>query len=223
MRKEEAAHVGAVALDLAGKGAQPVLNIGSSTAHFRSVEQPHIHAEIFGPLQRAGVRVIHSDLKEADGVDIAGDIFDPAVQRRLGSLHPRLLLACNLMEHLEPKARATLPDAFDRILAPGGFILITVPHSYPLHFDPIDTYYRPSPTELRALFPAYRAVEARVIESSSYLPELRSLAPRAKLRLAARALVPFYRPMQWLGLVHRFLWIARPYKVSCVVLQKPGA
>lgn len=222
MREEEAEHVGEVALRLATEGARPVLNIGSSTAHFRTVEQPHIHAAVFAPLERAGVRVIHSDLKEAPGVDIAGDMFDATLQRRLAALELRMILACNLMEHLRPELRVALPATFDLILAPGGFIVITVPYSYPLHYDPIDTYYRPSPADLRALFPRYRLIESKVIISSSYFAELKRLAPRAKLRLAARALLPFYRPRQWVGLAHRFLWLGRHYKVSCVVLQKPA-
>lgn len=223
MRKEEAAYVGELAAALAAKGAQPVLNVGSSTEDFRTVEQPHIHDSVFAPLERAGVRVIHSDLKEAPGVDVAGDMFDPSVQRLLASFRPKLLLACNLMEHLRPELRATLPEIFDRILAPGGYVVLSVPYSYPLHFDPIDTYYRPSPGELRELFPRYRLVESRVVVSTSYVPELRRLSPRAKVRLAVRALVPVYRPRQWLGLAHRFLWLVRSYKVSCVVLQKPAS
>lgn len=223
MRKEEAAYVGKVAAGLAAGGAQPVLNVGSSTENFRTAEQPHIRDSVFAPLERAGVRVIHSDLKEAPGVDVAGDMFDPVVQRLLASFQPKLLLACNLMEHLRPELRASLPEIFDRILAPGGYLVISVPYSYPLHFDPIDTYYRPSPRELRDLFPRYRSVESRVVVSTSYLPELRGLSPRAKVRLVARALLPVYRPRQWLGLAHRFLWLARPYKVSCVVLQKPSS
>lgn len=223
MRREEAAFVGRTVRELARQGAQPVLNIGSSTAHFRAVEQPHIEAEVFAPLGADGVSVLHLDLKADAGVNITGDVFDTDLQRRVTSLGPRVVLVTNLMEHLRPELRTTLPAILDRLVRPGGFLVITVPYSYPLHFDPIDTYYRPSPEELCAQFPDYRCVTAHVITSTTYFAELAELSPRAKFRIALRALTPFYRPKQWLALAHRFLWLARPYRVSCVVLQKPGA
>ena len=51
-----------------------VLNIGSSTKHFREIIQPHINNNLIQPLINKGARVIHIDIKDNNGVDIVGDI-----------------------------------------------------------------------------------------------------------------------------------------------------
>ncbi len=221
MRIEEAKYVGELASKLTKSGKGLVLNMGSGTGHFRKIEQPHIHDEIFAPFENTNVQVIHSDLKDQEGVDISGDIFDPDVQRQVQYLRPSLVLVCNLMEHLQEDMRGRLPAALDSIIDACGVVIITVPYSYPLHFDPIDTYYRPSPEDLCLLFPSYELIDKKVIVSSTFFPELRQLSLRAKLKLAARILVPYYRPRTWLCIVHNFFWLFRPYKVSCVTLKKP--
>ena len=67
-------------------GISPLLNLGASTGHFRHVARPHIQAHLLDPLDQAGVAVYHSDLKAADGVDLAGDILDPAMLAQLQAM-----------------------------------------------------------------------------------------------------------------------------------------
>ena len=43
------------------------LDIGSSTLHFRTVEQPHIEREVLAPLRARGARIVHLDAKPAPG------------------------------------------------------------------------------------------------------------------------------------------------------------
>ena len=132
------------------RAVSPLLNLGSSTRAFREATKPHIQRELFGPLAAAGVAVVHSDLKQADGVDVAGDILDPAVLRDLKARGFRCVLCANLLEHV--RDRAAVAAACEEIVGPGGLILATVPSSYPYHADPIDTGFRPSPAELAGLF-----------------------------------------------------------------------
>ena len=77
MRPEEAAWIGEKVRAL---GARTVLNLGSGSRRFREVSKPYIDRQIFDPLVRAGARVIHADLKEGEGIEVSGDLFDPAVQ-----------------------------------------------------------------------------------------------------------------------------------------------
>ena len=56
----------------------PLLNIGSSTLEFRTVTQPYIDHNIFTPLRKRGGTVYHADIKAAPGVDLVGDLLDPA-------------------------------------------------------------------------------------------------------------------------------------------------
>src|SRR5271163_3410375 len=134
------------ALDrLAPERLSPMLNLGSSSAVFREQTQPWTEQQLFRPLR-------------ARGIDVRADLTDPADLPRLRVLGPQALLCCNLLEHV------TLPDRLARhcleILPSGGLVFVTVPFSYPFHRDPIDTMYRPNPSELAALFAGTRMLDA---------------------------------------------------------------
>ena len=70
---------------------------------------------------------------------------------------PDAILCCNIFEHVEDRARfaSICHDA----LRPGGYLVVSVPYSYPYHTDPIDTYLRPTPEEIAAMFPGYALIE----------------------------------------------------------------
>ena len=220
MRTQEAAWIGERLRSLGN--ARVVLNLGSGTRHFRVVSKPYIDREIFEPLARRGARIVHADLKAGEGIDISGDVFDPAVQSRLRALRADAILACNILEHLPRDVRGRFGEVLDSLLAPGGALVITVPYSYPYHADPIDTLYRPSPQELCAGFPGYQVLEARTIESESYGDEFVAGGPRRMARKLVRLLIPF-PPKRWFSHAHRMLWLFRPYVLSAVVLRKPAS
>ena len=185
------------------RGAQPRLGLEALP---RGVEA-YIDRDIFEPLARAGARVVHSDLKAGEGVDIGGDLFDAAVQARLRELRADAIVACNIMEHLPNDYRQRFPGVLDSLLPPGGTLVVTVPYSYPYHADPIDTLYRPSPTELCALFPRYQVIDARTIDSESYGDEFVAGGAGRMTRKVLRMFFPFVRPKRWLSHAHRFLWL----------------
>ena len=168
----EAIRLRRILLDL--QGISPLLNLGSSTGHFREVIQPHIERELFEPLREAGVQVVHCDLKDDEGVDLAGDILDPGVMRRLKTGGFKCILLSNLLEHV--RDREAVAVACEEIVGPGGFILATVPSSYPFHADPIDTYYRPSPTELAKTFAKSELLIGEEVAEPTYAEELKARA-----------------------------------------------
>ena len=219
MRRQEAAWVGE---KLRGMGCRVVLNLGSGSKRFREVSKPYIDRDIFEPLARAGARVVHSDLKVGEGVDIGGDLFDPAVQARLREVGADAIVACNIMEHLPEGHRERFAGVLDSLLPAGGTLVVTVPYSYPYHADPIDTLYRPSPQELCACFPRYEVLDARTIASESYGDEFVAGGPWRMTRKVLRMFFPFMRPKRWLSHAHRFLWLFRPYRLTGVVLRKPS-
>lgn len=223
MRPEEAHWVGGVLTGLGAQRISPVLELGSSTLAFRTVEKPHIDRLVHAPLRDAGVKVVHCDLKADPGIDISGDIYDPAVRAAVKAVGARCILCCNILEHLTD--REAFVRICDEVLRPGGVLVITVPYSYPLHLDPIDTYYRPSPEALRALLPDYRLVEAKVIRSGSHLSDLRARGGVVR-ELAAtlgRSLVLRGGVERTRARLHRLGWLFRPYTMSAVVLEKPQA
>ena len=220
MRTQEAAWIGERLRSLGN--ARVVLNLGSGTRRFRVVSKPYIDRQIFDPMVRAGARVVHADLKAGEGIDISGDLFEPAVQARLRELRPDAILACNIMEHLPRDLRRRFPGILDSVLSAGGVLVITVPYSYPYHADPIDTLYRPSPQDLAACFPGYEVLESRTIESESYGDEFVAGGPWRMARKLVRLLVPF-PPKRWFSHAHRMLWMFRPYVLSAVLLRKPAS
>jgi SAM-dependent methyltransferase len=194
-----------------GVGAgSAVLDIGSSTADFRTVVQPHIERHVIAPLRARGAEVTHLDAKSGDGVDVVCDLADPALDL-LGSVGRRfdLVTCCNLLEHVTDR-EATVRQVAS-VVAPGGTLLVTVPGRYRYHEDPIDTMFRPTPEELASLV---TGVE----------PEL---------RLAAAESVQIRR-LQYYNLRSRYLrervieflfWLLPRYRwrQSCVVFERAAA
>ena len=132
-----------------------IFNIGSSTSHFRTVVQPHIARLVFEPLEAQGHRIVHIDLKNEVGVDLCGDITDPAFQMKLQSLKPDLVICSNILEHVADVS------GFCRalnVLGRQAQLLITCPRRYPYHPDPIDNGFRPDALEIAEKFPNHRLV-----------------------------------------------------------------
>jgi hypothetical protein len=202
----------------------PLLNLGSSTRAFRERAKPHIERELFAPLRAAGVAVVHSDLKQADGVDVAGDTMDPAVRADLKARGFRCLLIANMLEHVAD--RAAVVAACEDIVGPGGLILATVPSSFPYHADPIDTGYRPRPEELAAAFPGCEAVLAEAVRGRTYKEEIAARGSsvwRELARTAGFALICFARPKSFRARLSRWRWYRRPYAVSLALLRVRGS
>lgn len=205
---------------LGQRAVSPLLNLGSSTRAFRETVKPHIQAELFGPLEAAGIEVVHCDLKQADGVDVAGDILDPGVRADLGARGFKSLLCSNLLEHV--RDRAAVAAACEEIVGPGGLILATVPSSYPYHADPIDTGYRPSPEALAGLFGGSRLLLAEELAGRTYAEDMeaRGASPGGEIaRTLGFAAVALARPRSFAARAHRWLWYRRAYRVSIALLR----
>lgn len=198
----------------------PLLNLGSSTRAFREDAKPHIERELFGPLRAAGVTVFHSDLKQADGVDLAGDILDPTVRAGLKGRGFRTLLIANMLEHVRDRDAVT--RACEEIVGPGGLILATVPSSFPYHADPIDTGYRPAPDALAAVFAGSEPLLADQVSGRTYRQEIaaRGSSILAELgRTLGFALIGFARPKSARARLSRWRWYRRPYAVSLALVR----
>lgn len=187
----------------------PLLNLGSSTGYFRTVMQPYIDSELFSPLRNQGRVIIHSDMKEADGVDVVGDINSEEVINKLKSYNIKSILCSHLLEHVEyPKAVA---EAMMRLLPVGGYILVSCPFRYPYHPDPIDTMLRPTANELAGYFPGMEIVESVTISGGRYGKFDSTIT--GNISELIRLLMPFYKPNRW-------LWHFKETSATCVVLRK---
>lgn len=222
MRHDEAVRIGQWVRGLHLPVGTVCLNIGSSTERFRTRSSPHIEEFVFAPMREAGIKVLHCDLKAEPGVDLVGDLFDPLFLQQLRGFGAQLLICSNLLEHLDdPGAFA---NACGNLVAPGGYALFTVPSSFPYHPDPIDTLFRPTPSELARMFPGWDVVEAEELTCGNARTDLMASKRfwRDLGRLLVRLATPFYRPRYWPAYAHRIVWFVRKYRVSMLLVRKPA-
>jgi 2-polyprenyl-3-methyl-5-hydroxy-6-metoxy-1,4-benzoquinol methylase len=168
--RAEAAWLAARLEGLPADDLSPLLSIGSGDGRLRTTLQPWIAGKVYAPLARRGVRVVHHDLEPTAGVDVAGDLTDPAFLESLEQLEIRSVMCCNVLEHVPDPVQVAA--AIERVVAPGGYLLVTVPSRYPYHPGPIDTLFRPTVEELRLLFPALTVMTSAEIRCESLIAYL---------------------------------------------------
>lgn len=216
MHTDEAKWISGKILSLHLSKGSRVLNVGSSTQEFRINHQPHIDLFVFRPLRERGIQVIHQDIKEAAGVNFVGDLTDGDSLSRLKDLRCNLVLCNNLLEHLAD--RAPLLEALREIVPPGGYLILTGPFEYYKHMDPIDTMYRPSISDLGALFPDMDLLDSALIDAGTVWRSF-SKHPMGLAKLLIRVALPFWKHRGWITAVHKLLWLFRRRTIACVLLQ----
>ena len=198
----------------------PLLNVGSSTRSFRESAQPWTERNLFEPLRRRGVKLIHLDAKDGDGIDIKADILSDADLPRIRAFHPKAILCCNILEHVREPER--LAGRCMEIVGPGGLIFVTVPRSYPHHRDPIDTMYRPAPDDLAQLFRPAAMLGGEVVDvGESYRGQVRK-RPWILFRHILRFPFPFIGFEGWKRSVGKLYWLAHNYAITGAVFQVPA-
>ena len=198
----------------------PLLNLGSSTRDYRERIKPHVERRLFQPLREAGIAVVHCDLKRADGVDLVGDILDPAVRSQLKSMGFRSILLANVLEHVSD--RAAVIAACEDIVGKRGLILASVPSSFPYHADPIDTLYRPSGPELGAAFTGSRALLVEEVEGQTFADQIAARGSGRSRELLATGwwlLISPVRPRSARARLDRWRWYRRPYRVAIALVE----
>ena len=223
MRPEEAATLALWVRDLKLEPGTVCLNIGSSTRRFREEEQAHVAELFIRPLEAEGIRFVHCDMKEADGVDEVGDVLDPEFRARLRRYDAGILVCSNLLEHLTDPQR--FANACGDLVSEGAYGLFSVPLSYPYHPDPIDTMLRLTPKQLAAMLPTWEMVRSCEIEAGNYMRDLRAGGNGLSrlVRQIGRVAMPLYRSAKWRENASRLSWLLRKYRVSLVLLRKPAA
>src|SRR4051812_35459865 len=174
-----------------------VLNIGSSTLHYRTVMQPDIDRRIFGPLAKSGYKVIHVDRKPDEGVDLVGNLEDPVFVQELRALHPELVFCNNVLMHLRPGGLSSVIGAITDIVPAGSLLFVSGSAVYPHTSDPYDNGLRVNERLLADLFAGFNVVESAIVTSRrSLLGDLLE-DNRLAAKVVTRALLPFYRPRNW--------------------------
>lgn len=197
----------------------PLLNLGSSTRAFREVEQPWCERILFAPLRARGVKTIHVDFRDGEGIDIRADMLDPRDLPRLKALGAKAILCCNMLEHVVDPG--VLARHCIEIVGPGGMIYVTVPFSYPHHRDPIDTMYRPAPDQLARLFGPAQMLKGEIVDSGeSYWGQV-AKRPWVLLRHVLRFPFPFVAFGGWKRSMRKLYWLAHNYRFTAAVFEVP--
>jgi len=220
MLREEARWLGQEMGKRAPEDLRPLLDLGSSSEDFHQDFQPWVAQSIYGPLLERGIEIRHQDIKARPGVDITGDLTDPAFIQDLASRSFRSVLCANLLEHVRDPDR--VGRSLVKIVPPGGFLFVSCPYRFPYHPDPIDTRFRPDVETLAGLFPSTELVAGEIVRCSTYFSHLYPMHPRWKalLKHAIRLCLPLYAPPVWLLKVLHLPWLFRHLEATCVVLRK---
>lgn len=199
----------------------PLLNVGSSTLEFRTQTQPYIDRNIFAPLRARSGKVYHLDMKHAPGVDIVGDLLDPAFLEQITKMQIRSVMIANLLEHVTN--RQQICDVVMKIVPAGGYLFVTGPHNYPYHPDPIDTMFRPNIEEMYAHFPNMTITDSAIIDSGNWRQWNVAERGRPLGRAIMRLFVPFYRPAKWWEQARQAPYIFRHITAFALSLRKETA
>ena len=193
------------------------LDVGSSTLHYRTIEQPHIEEQVLAPLRARGVRIVHLDAKQAPGVDVLCDLdeADETLAARLGE--HELVLLTSVMQYLREPARVA--DMMSRRVAPGGYIVVHHPQSARRSDDPVDHGVRLTPDRLARFFER-RGFERVRVET------VRIDDPRYYKGLVSRPSWIPIRGRAWLPLPGvsdqvRLRVPALRWRQSCVAMRRP--
>ena len=200
----------------------PMLNVGSSTEHFRTVEQPFIDTYLFRPAREGSQRVVHLDTKDDVGVDIVGDLTEESFRERLMAMNFNSVFCSHLLEHVAGDTRKPICSAISQVLPRGGYLFVSCPRRYPYHPDPIDTRFRPTTEDLAVLFPGMLVVTREEVVGETYFRQLWGRPDRGA-REVAKLFLPFYKPHGWWVNLGYFAYLFRHFSSSCVVLRKDGA
>jgi len=190
-------------LDLAS--VHTVLDVGSSTLHTRTVDQPFIDENIFRPLRKLQKEIYHMDAIEGDGVDICCDV------KELGGIGKKfdLIISANLLEHVVDHKKVVV-DLMS-LLNPKGYLLLTVPYVLVRHEEPIDTMYRPNNKEVENLCSNMEVLDSRIIQINRL---------RLKRRLSGLRYVLTRLVRRQDGIITDLLMLGKRFKVSCVAFRK---
>lgn len=196
-----------------------VLNLGSQTEEFVREHQPWLEEVFLAALRRRGARVVNVDLQQAPGVDLVGDLMDPAFQQQLAARRPAVFIVCNVLEHVrDPRALAA---AIAAVIGPDTLLLVSCPRRYPYHPDPLDNGLRPSVADLAGLFPGMDLVAGEEVMDHPYLAYLRRQRG-LWVRKLARLLLPFVNYPGWRQTLDFLPWWFRRFSATCAILRRPG-
>jgi hypothetical protein len=192
-----------------------IINLGSGNVEQLKKTKPWVSKNVFDLFKKQKAKILHVDAENFPGVDIVQDLSLPDSLAFCDSLKgSKLFILTNVLEHIPKKAHAEfLKKIYSKMKSKDG-LMITVPYDYPYHADPIDTMYRPSPSELKKLLPL-TWLEGEIVIAGSFKEEFSYMNILKKIRKLLKPLWIFQKPSKWLE-NHRLFYLFKPYQITIV-------
>ena len=196
------------------------INLGSGNVNQIRIRKPWVFQNIFDFLYARGCKTIHADMTDWDNVDRVIDLTDSKSLEFCANLPcPKVFVLANVLEHVPRNFHSRISASIYEQMAGGDYLIITVPHAYPFHPDPIDTMYRPTDDELKKVIPL-RWLETAIVTAGSYVNDLAGMKPLKVVRKTLKPLWPFRRPKKYLSDLHRLTFLFRPYRIAIAIGRK---
>ena len=193
-----------------------VLNFGSQRAKVLRY-QPYIKDNIYSPVARKQWELLNFDLFPGEGVDISGNIMDDDCFTALAQRKFGVVFVFNVLEHLTD--RISICSRIEKLLSSNDYLFVSVPFKYPIHNDPIDNMFRPTPDEVLQLFPSCILVKSDIVIDKSFLFYIKRNS-RLAIKFILRLLTPFYKYSNWKTQVALFPYFFKQFQVTVAVLKK---
>lgn len=200
----------------------PVLNVGSSTLKYRTVTQSFIQKNIFSLFDDEKNQVIHLDMKEDEGIDMVGDLYNEEFRNTIKNLKPKLILCNNILMYLNAKTRTELAKILYEILDKDGYLIITNSHVFPPAHDPVESYYRASPKKMHnELFDSFNVLDSQIVQTHFSFYDYLKSKPKVVLVKIIRFFLPFYKSKEWWFMLKYYCTnLKKNYSATCLFLQK---
>lgn len=193
-----------------------VLNFGSQ--RLRSLRfQPYIQKNIYLSVAEKQWNMVNFDLVPGEGVDISGDIMDDEILRKVISYNFNALFLFNVLEHVVDIA--LIAHRIGLIVPANGYLLVSVPYHYPVHNDPIDNRFRPTPEELARYFPGFTVLRSEIVYDHTFLYYLTNNI-NVLVKFIFRLATPFYKYNNWKTQVAKLPYLFKKFSVTVLALQK---
>jgi hypothetical protein len=199
--------------ELNPKEILPMLNLGSGSLDINKNQQALIQNYVFEPLRQNKTKIINSDIENAPGVDLVGDLTDAKFLIKLSNMKFKSVFCTNLLEHIPNKEK--ISKIISNIVTDKGYIFVSCPYKYPYHPAPIDNKFRPNIEELACLFSDTNIVHAEIVDCGKYYTTIQN-----KMKMFARLFLPFYKPKRWISVVYKIFWLSTNCSATCILLQK---
>ncbi len=195
------------------------INLGCGDIRQLQHSKPWINENVIQPLKTRNIKIINLDIFKYDSVDYVADLSQElSLEFIKQTKSPRLLLLGNVLEHVPSNLRTKILNNIFSSMDIGDKLIISVPNDYPYHADPIDTMYRPSANEIKALLPLeWHACQ--ILECGSYYDEFKKMGFLKKIRKILKPFWIFQSPQKWLE-SHRLLFLFKQYKILVLLGAK---